>query len=244
MVMSVTTALRVLYAIHALRHSSWWDPRRAMIEWPTQVEDHWRVWQMWKKKHWRKSTSVLRLDWSSVLARVFFTQIGSLFGNFFDFFCLHRFRVGPLFEAISVCVRIRVPLRYRDDMAPSLQSNTLAISSYSAIIQLQLWTSKHTKFITQEHEFSWKNWSQIWIQMVKISPKMVFSENSHKVLHEPNFLGKFTKVRLIGPPLDLIQDVLRTALINIIALCDSWWCCFCFLTAHAQHPLQHVVLAL
>ena len=109
-----------------------------------------------KKKHWRKSTSVLRLDWSSVLARVFFTQIGSLFGNFFDFFCLHRFRVGPLFEAISVCVRIRVPLRYCDDMAPLLQSNTLAISSYSAIIQLQLWTSKHTKFITQEHEFSWK----------------------------------------------------------------------------------------
>ena len=89
-----------------------------------------------KKKHWRKSTSVLRLDWSSVLARVFFTQIASLFGKFFDFFCLHRIRVGQLFEAISVCVRIRVPLRYRDDhhcCNPTLLQSppTLPSSSYS-----------------------------------------------------------------------------------------------------------------
>ena len=74
-----------------------------------------------KKKHWRKSTSVLRLDWSSVLARVFFTQIGSLFGKFFDFFCLHR---------------IRVPLRYCDDhhcCNPTLLQSppTLPSSSYS-----------------------------------------------------------------------------------------------------------------
>ena len=70
--------------------------------------------------------------------------------------------------------------------------------------------------------------------MVKISPKMVFSENSHEVLHAPNFLGKFTRVELSGLPPDLIQDVLRTASIDIISLYDSWQCCFCFFRAHAQ----------
>ena len=41
----------------------------------------------------------------------FCTQIGSMFGDFVDVFCTHRIRVGPNFEAISVCIRIGVPLR-------------------------------------------------------------------------------------------------------------------------------------
>ena len=48
-----------------------------------------------KKKRREKSTSVLRLDWSSVATKVFCTQIGSMFGDFFDVFCTHRIGVGP-----------------------------------------------------------------------------------------------------------------------------------------------------
>ena len=90
----------------------WWDSRRATMEWPTQVEAHRRFWHIWKKKKRReKSTSVLRLDRSSVATKVFCTQIGSMFGDFFDVFCTHRIGVGPLFEAISVRTRIGVPSR-------------------------------------------------------------------------------------------------------------------------------------
>ena len=64
-----------------------------------------------KKKCRKKSTPVLRLDWSSIPTRVFCTQIGLMFSDFFDVFCMHRIRVGPLFEAISVHIRIGVPSR-------------------------------------------------------------------------------------------------------------------------------------
>ena len=40
-------------------------------------------------------------DWLRV-----YTQIGSIFGEIFGFFCTHRTGVGPLFEAISVRIRV------------------------------------------------------------------------------------------------------------------------------------------
>ena len=78
----------------------------------------------------------------------------------------------------------------------------LGVTLQSINIDIQLRTSKHTKFITQERKFSWTNWGQIWIQMVEISPKMAFSLYSHEVLHAPNFLSKFTRVGLSSPPPD------------------------------------------